>query len=115
MECNWAAKCRGPETGHQPTNATARKARDAFEGKGPPRRPQKRLDRRLEECAKSVGGSYCRLKMPLKLAIAVKEAGRRLGALEAGGGGTSPHSNESLGKAPYLPNWFRACTLHGSV
>ena len=42
--------------------------RDALEGKGPQRRPQKRLGRRLEEVAKAVGGGYCRLQMPLKLA-----------------------------------------------
>ena len=30
--------------------------RDALEGKGPQRRPQKRFDRRLEEVAKAVGG-----------------------------------------------------------
>ena len=61
--------------------------RDALEGKQPRRLPQKRLDRRLEEAAKAVGGGYCRLQMPLKLALGVKEtvAGRRLGALEAGG------------------------------
>ena len=41
--------------------------------------------------AKAVGGGYCRLQMPLKPAPAVRGtvAGRRLGALE-GGGGTSP-------------------------
>ena len=61
-------------------------ARDASEGKG----PQRRLDRRLEEVAKAVGGGYCRLQMPLKLALGVREtvAGHRLGALE--GGVTSP-------------------------
>ena len=31
-------------------------ARDALEGKGPQRRPQDQLDRRLEEVAKAVGG-----------------------------------------------------------
>ena len=73
------------------------KGRDAFEGEGPQRRPQKRLDRRLEEVAKAVGGGYCRIQMPLKLAFAVREivAGYRLGALKGGGGGTSPSSNES--------------------
>ena len=34
------------------------------------RRPQKRLDRQLEEVAKAVGGGYCRLQMPLKLHLA---------------------------------------------
>ena len=29
-------------------------------------------DRRLEEVAKAVGGGYCRLQMPLKLALAVR-------------------------------------------
>ena len=40
------------------------------------------------EDAKAVGDGYCRLQMPLKLALAVREtvAGRRLGALEEGPG-----------------------------
>ena len=56
----------------------------ALEGKGPWRRSQKRLDRRWEEVAGAVGGGFCRLQMPLNLAVAVREtvAGRRLGALE---------------------------------
>ena len=58
-------------------------SRDALEGKGPHRRPQRRLDRRLEEVAKAVGSGYCRLQMLLKLALAVRGtvAGHRLGAL----------------------------------
>ena len=42
---------------------------------------------RQEEVAKAVGGGYCRLQMPLRLALGVREtmAGRRLGALEGGG------------------------------
>ena len=32
----------------------------------------KRLDRRLEEVAKAVEGGYCRLQMPLKLALGVR-------------------------------------------
>ena len=62
--------------------------RDALEWKGPQRWPQWRLDRRLEEVAIAVGGGYCRLQMPLKLALGVREtaAGHRLGALEGGGG-----------------------------
>ena len=64
------------------------RGRDASEGKGPQRRPQRSLDRRLEEVAKAVGGGYCRLKMPLKLAVGVRGtvARHRLGALEGGGG-----------------------------
>ena len=69
-------------------------SRDALEGKGPQRRPQKRLGRRLEEVAEAVGGGYCRLQMPLSLALGVREtvAGHRLGALEGerGGGGVPP-------------------------
>ena len=67
-----------------------RRGRDALEGKGPQGRPQQRLDRRLEEVAEAVEGGYCRLQMPLKPALGVREtvAGRRLGALEGGGGGT---------------------------
>ena len=63
--------------------------RDILDGKGPQRRPQKPLDRRLEEGAKAVGGGYCRLQMPLRLALGVRGtvAGHRLGALPAGGGG----------------------------
>ena len=63
---------------------------------------QRRLGRRLEEVAKAVGGGYCRLQMPLKPALADREtaAGRWLGGLEAGGGG-SPPSNASLP----LPSW----------
>ena len=45
-------------------------SRDALEGKGPQRQPQRRLDRRLEEVAKAVGGGYCQLQMPLSLALA---------------------------------------------
>ena len=75
--------------------------RDALEGKGPQRRPQKPLDRRLEEVAKAVGGGYCRLQTPLRPALGVRGtvAGRRLGALEGGGGGCPPPppSNASLG------------------
>ena len=69
-------------------NAPCPPPRDALEGKGPQRRPQKRLGRRLEEVSKAVGAGYCRLPMPLKPALAVKEtvAGHRLDAL----GGTSP-------------------------
>ena len=75
-------------------------ARDALEGKVPHRRPQKRLDRRLEEVAKAVGGGYCRLQMPLSLALAIGEtvAGRRLGALEGGGGLPPP-----LPMHPWVP------------
>ena len=75
--------------------------RDALEGKGPRRRFQKQLDRRLEEVAKAVGGGYCRLQMPLKLALGVREtmARHRLGALEGGRG--SPPSNASLPPPPH--------------
>ena len=61
-------------------------ARDAFEGKGPQRRPEEWLGRRLEEVAEAVGGGYCRLQMPLRLALGVRGtvAGHRLGALKGG-------------------------------
>ena len=77
--------------------------RDASEGKGPQRRPQRRLDRRLEAVAKAVGGGYCRLQMPLKLAFGVRGtvAGHRRGALEGGGGGPAPPSNASLLVRPH--------------
>ena len=69
--------------------------RGALEGKGPQRRPRKRL----EEVADGVGGGYCRLSMSLRLALGVREtvAGHRLGALEGGGeGGTSLPFNALL-------------------
>ena len=58
----------------------------ALEGTRPQRRPQRRLGRRLEEVGQAVGGGYCRLQMPLRLALAVRGtvAGHRLGALEGG-------------------------------
>ena len=69
---------------------------------GPQRRPQRCLNRRLEEVAKAVGGGHCRLQTPLKLALGVREtvAGHRLGALEGGGGGRGPSlpPNASLGE-----------------
>ena len=60
--------------------------RTALEEKGPQRRPQKRLDRRLEEVVKAVRGGYCRLQIPLKPALGIRQtvAGHRLGALEDG-------------------------------
>ena len=73
--------------------------RDASEGRAPQRRPQRRLGRRLEEVAEAVGGGYCRLQMPLTLALGVRGtvAGHRLGALGGGGGvEASPPSNASL-------------------
>ena len=63
---------------------------------------QRRLGRQLEEVAKAVGGGYCQLQMPLKLALGVRGtvAGHRLGALE-GGGGVTPSSPSNA--APPLP------------
>ena len=48
-------------------------SRDALEGKDPHRRPQRQLDRRLEEFAKAVRGGYCQLQMPFKPPFAVRE------------------------------------------
>ena len=44
-------------------------------GKGPQRKPQRRLGRRLEEVAEAVGGGYCRLQMPSRLAFGVRGTG----------------------------------------
>ena len=60
--------------------------RDASEGDGPQRRPQRRLGRRLEEVAKAVGGAYCRLQMPLSLALAARAAELWLAGVGIGGG-----------------------------
>ena len=78
----------GQPPGHHPKT----RPRDALERKGPQRPPQKRLDRRLEGVDKAVGDGYCRLPMPLKPAPGARAtvAGHRLGALEGGGGATSP-------------------------
>ena len=48
--------------------------------------PKRRVDGRLEDVAQAVGGGYCRLQMPLKLTLGVREtvAGHRLGALQGG-------------------------------
>ena len=51
--------------------------RDASEGKGPHRRPQRRLGRRLEEVAKAVGGGYCRLQMGAYRALCARCAKSR--------------------------------------
>ena len=85
---------RETRSSHTPTSAhydgaagpATATGRDALEGKGPQRQPQRRLGRRLEEVAKAVGGGYCRLQMPLRLALGVREtvAGHGLGALEGG-------------------------------
>ena len=66
--------------------------REALEGKGVQRWPQRRLDGRLEGVDKAVGGGYCRLQMPLRLGLGVRGtvAGHRLGALEGGGGYLPP-------------------------
>ena len=81
-----------------PTKKCIPRGRDALEGKGPWRQPRERSDRWLEEVAEAVGGGYCRLQMPLKLAPAVREtvAGHRLGALDGGGTPPSPSCNTSL-------------------
>ena len=52
---------------------------------------RRRLGRRLEEVAEAVGGGYCRLQMPLSLALGVRGtvAEHRLGALGGGGGAPS--------------------------
>ena len=54
------------------TPSTGLRPRDALEGKAPQRRPQQRLGRRLDEVAEAVGGGYCRLQMPLRLALGVR-------------------------------------------
>ena len=75
----------------RPTEPTSRARQRCIRREGTSK-PQKRLDRRLEEVAKSVGSGYCRLQMPLTRALAVKQkvAGHGLGALQGG-------ANASLG------------------
>ena len=75
---------------------------DTLEGKGPQRRPQKPLARRLEEVAKAVGGGYCRLHIPFEPGTCRQGdmAWHRQGALD---GGTFAPSNASLGRYPPPP------------
>ena len=71
----------GPAAVHKAGGASrGAGGRHALQGKGPRRRPRRQLDRRLEEVAKAVGGGYCQLQMPLKLALGVRGtvAGLRL-------------------------------------
>ena len=92
--------------------------REALEGKGPQRWPQQRLGRRSEEVAEAVGGGYCWLQMPLRLAlgVGVTVAGHRQGALKGGvvppplpmhpwGGGTCEqrHGSPTLTYQNYAP------------
>ena len=65
----------------------------------------------------AVGGGYCRLQMPLRLAFSVRGtvAGHRLGALE-GGGVPSPPSNASLPWPPTISqkrHWSRQASRPG--
>ena len=62
--------------------------RDASEGKGPQRRPQRRLGRRLEGVAKRLGA----VTVGYKLALAVRGtvAGRSPDTLEGGGCWVTP-------------------------
>ena len=86
--------------------------RDALEGNRPQRRLQKRFDRRLEEATKAVGGGYCRLQTPLRLALGVRGtvAGHRLTALE--GGGVPPPSSASLPMPLFLLMWSAPTRMH---
>ena len=82
--------------------------RDVFKGLGPRRRFQTRFGRRLEEVAKAVRGGYCRLQMPLKLALAVRGtvAGHRLGAVEGGRGvPPRPPMHPCLGLTTIISVW----------
>ena len=85
--------------------------RGALEGKGPERQSQKRLDRWLEEVAKAVGGGYCRLQMPLRLALGVKGtvAGHRLGGGLSGGGYLPPFQCIPLGGLSVSKGKLRPC------
>ena len=86
-------------------------SRDAVEGKGPQRQPQNRAHRGWEEVAKAVGGGYCRLQMPLKLALTV--AGHRPGAPPGGGGGLTPSPSSKASLPPPSPKAFGHCYLDG--
>ena len=84
-----AVQCSAVQGCH-PGRGGAAVCRGASEGKGPQRPSQRRLGRRLEEVAKAVGGGYCRLQMPLRLALVVR-GGQWLGIGWAPWRGLPPH------------------------
>ena len=91
--------------------------RDAVEGNGPRRRPQKRSDRRLVEVAKAVGGSYCRLPRPLKLALGASSASN-IGRGGGGGGSRGGYTPSSYGVQPFQyvtggRGWYDAMVCSG--
>ena len=61
--------------------------KDALEWKGPLRRPQKRLGRRLKEVANAIGGSFCRLQTKADTCRQEDSSWAQAGSL---GRGTSP-------------------------
>ena len=78
--------------------------------------PQRRVDGRLEEVAKAVGGGYCRLLMPLKVELGVREtvAGHRLGALAAAGGCLPPLPMHAPPPPPRPHPLPRLCACDGA-
>ena len=76
---------------------------DALEGKGPQRRPQQRLGRRLEGVAKAVGGGYRRLRMPFSLALAVRGTWLGIGWAPWRGKGSLPPSKGVPAPPPTHP------------
>ena len=76
--CSGCAACGGGGGGLEQSPSRGPVPSDAFEGKGPQRRPQKQLDRRLVEVSEAVGDGNCRLHMPLKLAVALRAGGQWL-------------------------------------
>ena len=90
------ARCNHPQTICR--NPLWGRLRDALQGKGPQRRPQERLRRRLEEVAKAVGGGYCRLQMPLKPALAARRTAAGGWAPWRGGGAPPPRQMHPLGR-----------------
>ena len=106
---------RGREAAHHLAEPCDSTTRDASEGKGRQRRPRRRLDARVEGVAEAVGGGYCRLQMPLRLALAVRGtvAGHRLGALEGGGGGRSLSATDGGGGGgAHMPEATGHCSRH---
>ena len=76
---------RGHQEGSQPAGLH-------WKGEGPQRQPQRRLDRRLAKVAKAVGGGYCRLQMPLKVALgSQRDSGWAQAGRPGRGGGGNPH------------------------
>ena len=92
-----------PSMAHQDGSRRGGGGQGCIRGKGISEGAPEAVGRRLGEVAKAVGGGYCWLQMPLRLALGVRGtvAGKRLGALD--GGGLPPPPFQCIPAHPPLP------------